>query len=142
MPRITPSLWFDSDGEEATEFYVSILPKSQVRHVSRYGEGGMRAAGTAMTVDFVLDGQPYTAINGGPAHACFTEAISFRISCADQDEVDYHWTRLVEGGSEGPCGWLKDRYACPGRSFRPRWASRSATPTLAGRAAPRKRCSR
>jgi predicted 3-demethylubiquinone-9 3-methyltransferase (glyoxalase superfamily) len=110
MPTITPSLWFDTDGEEAAEFYVSVFPNSQIRHVSRYGEGGMRPAGTVMAVDFVLDGQPYTAINGGPAHAGFSEAISYRISCADQDEVDYYWTRLVEGGSEGPCGWLKDRY--------------------------------
>jgi predicted 3-demethylubiquinone-9 3-methyltransferase (glyoxalase superfamily) len=109
MPRITPNLWFDTESQEAAEFYVSIFPNSQVTNVTHYGEAGPRAAGMVLTVDFVLDGQEYTAINGGPEFT-FDEAISLLINCADQDEVDYYWTKLSEGGEEGPCGWLKDRY--------------------------------
>jgi predicted 3-demethylubiquinone-9 3-methyltransferase (glyoxalase superfamily) len=109
MPRITPSLWFDTDGEDAAEFYVSVFPNSKITHVSHYGEAGPRPAGTVLTVDFELDGQRYTAINGGPQFT-FSEAISLQISCADQAEVDHYWDALSEGGSEGPCGWLKDRY--------------------------------
>ncbi len=104
MPRITPNLWFDSESKDAAEFYVSVFPNSQITNVSHYGE-----AGTVLTVDFQLDGQEYTAINGGP-HFTFSEAISLLISCADQDEVDYYWSTLSEGGEEGQCGWLKDRY--------------------------------
>ena len=109
MPRITPNLWFDTESEKAAEFYVSVFPNSKIRNVSHYGEAGPRQAGTVLTVDFVLDGQEYTAINGGPQFT-FNEAISLLINCADQDEVDYYWTKLSEGGEEGPCGWLKDRY--------------------------------
>jgi predicted 3-demethylubiquinone-9 3-methyltransferase (glyoxalase superfamily) len=109
MPRITPNLWFDTNGEEAAEFYVSVFPNSEITNVSYYGEAGPRPAGTVLTVDFVLDGQEYTAIDGGPEFT-FDEAISLLINCADQDEVDYYWTKLSEGGEEGPCGWLKDRY--------------------------------
>jgi predicted 3-demethylubiquinone-9 3-methyltransferase (glyoxalase superfamily) len=109
MPSITPNLWFDSESEEAAEFYVSVFPNSQIRNVSHYGEDMHRPAGTVLTVDFTLDGQDYTAINGGPEFT-FSEAISLQISCADQDEVDHYWNRLSEGGEEGPCGWLKDRY--------------------------------
>jgi predicted 3-demethylubiquinone-9 3-methyltransferase (glyoxalase superfamily) len=109
MPRITPNLWFDIQSEEAAEFYVSVFPNSEVRKISYYGEAGPRPAGTVLTVEFVLDGQEFTAINGGPQFT-FDEAISFLISCADQDEIDYYWTKLSEGGEEGPCGWLKDRY--------------------------------
>ncbi|MEU0372622.1 VOC family protein [Streptomyces sp. NPDC006283] len=109
MPRITPNLWFDTQGEEAAEFYVSVFPNSEIKHISYYGEAGPRAAGTVLTVDFVLDGQEYTAINGGPEFV-FDEAISLLINCADQEEVDYYWEKLGEGGQEGPCGWLKDKY--------------------------------
>ncbi|MFI1258178.1 VOC family protein [Streptomyces netropsis] len=109
MPRITPSLWFDTEGKEAAEFYVSVFPNSEISRVTFYGEAGPREAGTVLTVEFVLDGQPYTAINGGPDFT-FDEAISFQIDCADQDEVDYYWAKLSEGGAEGPCGWLKDKY--------------------------------
>ena len=109
MPRITPNLWFDTEGENAAEFYVSVFPNSRITHVSHYGEAGPRPAGTVLTVDFELDGQRYTAINGGPEFT-FSEAISLQISCADQAEVDHFWNALSEGGSEGPCGWLKDRY--------------------------------
>jgi len=109
MPRITPNLWFDTESKEAAEFYVSVFPNSEIRNVSHYGEAGPREAGMVLTVDFVLDGQEFTAINGGPEFT-FDEAISLLINCADQDEVDYYWTKLSEGGAEGQCGWLKDRY--------------------------------
>lgn len=109
MPRITPNLWFDNQGQEAAEFYVSVFPNSRITNITYYGEAGPGPAGTPMTVDFVLDGQEHTAINGGPLFT-FDEAISLLINCADQDEVDYYWSKLSEGGEEGPCGWLKDRY--------------------------------
>lgn len=104
-----PHLWFDTEGQEAAEFYVSVFPNSEIRSVSYFGEAGPRPAGTVLTVDFVLDGQEYTAINGGPQFT-FDEAISLLVNCADQDEIDHYWTRLAEGGEEGRCGWLKDRY--------------------------------
>lgn len=109
MPQITPNLWFDTQGREAAEFYVSVFPNSKITNVSYYNEAGPRPAGTVLTVDFLLDGQPYTAINGGPQFR-FDEAISLLINCADQDEVDYYWEKLSEGGEEGQCGWLKDRF--------------------------------
>ena len=109
MPRITPNLWFDTESEEAAEFYVSVFPNSEITTVTRYGEAGPREAGMVLTVEFVLDGQEYVAINGGPQFS-FSEAISLMVNCADQDEVDYYWGALSEGGEEGPCGWLKDRY--------------------------------
>ena len=109
MPSITPNLWFDTDGEEAAEFYVSVFPNSKITNVTHYSEAGPREAGTVMTVDFVLDGQEFTAINGGPEFT-FSESVSFLINCADQEEVDYYWSKLSNGGEEGPCGWLKDRY--------------------------------
>ncbi len=107
--KITPSLWFDTEAEEAAEFYVSVFKNSRIVNVARYTEAGPRPAGTVMTVEFELDGQRFTGINGGPQFT-FDEAISFQISCADQDEVDYYWDRLTEGGSEGQCGWCKDRF--------------------------------
>lgn len=109
MPGITPNLWFDTEGEEAAEFYVSVFPNSKIKNVTHYGEAGPREAGTVMTVDFVLDGQDFTAINGGPEFH-FDEAISLLVNCADQDEVDYYWAKLGDGGEEVQCGWLKDRY--------------------------------
>ena len=109
MTRITPCLWFDTEGEEAATFYVSLFKNSRITEVSRYGEAGPRAAGTVMVVSFELDGQPFTALNGGPEFT-FSEAISFQIDCQSQEEVDYYWDGLTAGGEEGPCGWLKDRY--------------------------------
>jgi predicted 3-demethylubiquinone-9 3-methyltransferase (glyoxalase superfamily) len=109
MPRITPNLWFDTEGQEAAEFYVSIFPNSDVTNIFYYGEAGPGPAGTVLTVDFTLDGQPYTAINGGPMFR-FNEAISLLVNCADQAEVDYYWAKLGDGGQESQCGWLKDRY--------------------------------
>jgi predicted 3-demethylubiquinone-9 3-methyltransferase (glyoxalase superfamily) len=109
MPNITSCLWFDTQGEDAANFYASVFPNSHIVNVSRYGEAGPRPAGSVMTVDFELDGRPFMALNGGPEFT-FNEAVSFVIDCADQDEVDYYWTKLSEGGEEGPCGWLKDRF--------------------------------
>jgi predicted 3-demethylubiquinone-9 3-methyltransferase (glyoxalase superfamily) len=110
MPRITPNLWFDTEGLEAAEFYVSVFPNSKITDVTYYGEAGPGPAGTVLTVDFVLDGQEYTAINGGPQFT-FDEAISLLVHCADQDEVDYYWNALTaDGGEESQCGWLKDKF--------------------------------
>jgi predicted 3-demethylubiquinone-9 3-methyltransferase (glyoxalase superfamily) len=110
MPnKIIPSLWFDTESEEAAAFYVSVFPNSRVVGVTRYPEGAPRAAGMVMTVELELDGQRFIGINGGPEFT-FSEAISFQIECADQEEVDRYWSVLSDGGSEGPCGWLKDRF--------------------------------
>ena len=109
MPTITPNLWFDTRGLEAAEYYVSVFPNSKIVNVTHYSEAGPREAGTVMTVDFVLDGQPFTAINGGPEFT-FDEAVSLLIECADQDEVDHYWAKLTDGGEESQCGWLKDRF--------------------------------
>ena len=109
MPTITPNLWFDTRGLEAAEYYVSVFPNSKIVNVTHYNEAGPREAGTVMTVDFVLDGQPFTAINGGPEFT-FDEAVSLLIECADQDEVDHYWDKLTDGGEESQCGWLKDRF--------------------------------
>ena len=109
MTEISPCLWFDTDGEDAANFYVSVFPNSKILDVARYGEAGPRDAGTVMTVSFELDGKKFTALNGGPEFS-FTEAISFQVSCTSQDEVDAYWSKLAEGGEEGPCGWLKDRF--------------------------------
>ena len=106
---ITTCLWFDTQGEEAAEFYCSVIPSSRVTEVQRYGPGAPRPEGTAMTVAFELDGKPYIALNGGPGYT-FNEAISLQIACKDQAEVDHYWDTLGAGGELGPCGWLKDRY--------------------------------
>jgi predicted 3-demethylubiquinone-9 3-methyltransferase (glyoxalase superfamily) len=109
MPRTTPCLWFDTQAKDAAEFYCSVFPNSRITQVQHYGEAGPREAGMVMVVEFELDGQPYQALNGGPEFR-FDEAISFDIRCADQAELDHYWSKLGEGGQEGPCGWLKDRF--------------------------------
>ena len=109
MPSMRPCLWFDTQGEEAAKFYTAVFPNSRIRGISHYGEAGPRPAGDVMTVDFELDGQKFVALNGGPDFT-FNEAISFQVSCESQSEVDAFWRELSEGGEEGPCGWLKDRY--------------------------------
>lgn len=106
---ITPCLWFDTQALEAAEFYTSVFPNSAVDRVTRYGEAGPGPAGSVMTVSFTLDGRAFLGLNGGPRFS-FDEAVSFVVDCATQDEVDTYWERLCEGGSPGPCGWLKDRY--------------------------------
>jgi predicted 3-demethylubiquinone-9 3-methyltransferase (glyoxalase superfamily) len=109
MEKITPFLWFDTQAEEAASFYTSIFKNSRIVNVSRYGDAGPGPKGTAMTVEFDLDGKRFIGLNGGP-HFKFTEAVSFSVACADQNEVDYFWARLSEGGKESQCGWLKDKY--------------------------------
>lgn len=109
MPTITPSLWFDNNLEEAAEFYISIFPNSSIESIERYTEAGPGTPGDVVAGTFVLDGTRFIGINGGPAFS-FTEAVSFTIDCKDQDEVDYYWNRLVDGGEESQCGWLKDRF--------------------------------
>jgi predicted 3-demethylubiquinone-9 3-methyltransferase (glyoxalase superfamily) len=110
MPRkITPNLWFDTEAEEAARFYTSVFNESRIVNVTRYPEDAPREAGMVMTVEFELDGERFVGINGGSQFK-FDEAVSFQIDCETQDEVDYYWERLSEGGEEGPCGWLKDRF--------------------------------
>ena len=109
MPKITPCLWFDDQAEDAANFYTSVFPSSRIVDVDRYGEAGPRPAGMVMIVTFELDGQLFTALNGGPEFT-IDEAISFEVSCETQEEVDHYWSKLSEGGEEGPCGWLKDKF--------------------------------
>ena len=112
--RIAPCLWFDTEAEDAAKFYCAVFDNSKIKTVSHYGEEGHdihhMPAGAVMAVEFELDGQTFSALNGGPLFK-FSEAISFQIRCQDQSEVDYFWTKLTaDGGEEGPCGWLKDRF--------------------------------
>jgi predicted 3-demethylubiquinone-9 3-methyltransferase (glyoxalase superfamily) len=109
MQKITPWLWFDTEAEEAANFYVSVFQNSRILDVSRYGEAGPRPAGMVMTVAFELDGQAFAALNGGPEFS-FNESVSFLVDCETQDEVDRFWKELSDGGEQGPCGWLKDKY--------------------------------
>jgi predicted 3-demethylubiquinone-9 3-methyltransferase (glyoxalase superfamily) len=114
IKAITPCLWFDSEAEEAAKFYTSIFKNSSIGQVSRYGKEGFefhgKQPGTAMVVTFKLNGQDFQALNGGPLFK-FSEAISFSISCDTQEEIDYYWSKLLEGGGqEQACGWLKDRF--------------------------------
>lgn len=109
MQKITPCLWFDTQGEEAANFYTAIFDNSKIVDIARYGAAGPGPQGSVMTVLFELDGQRFVALNGGPQFT-FDEAISFQVGCETQEEVDYFWSRLSEGGQEGPCGWLKDKF--------------------------------
>jgi predicted 3-demethylubiquinone-9 3-methyltransferase (glyoxalase superfamily) len=109
MQTLTPCLWFDTEGEDAANFYTSIFPNSRIVETAYYGSAGPRDEGTVMTVEFELDGQRFVALNGGPGFM-FNEAISFQVDCGNQDEVDRYWEKLGEGGEHGPCGWLKDRF--------------------------------
>jgi predicted 3-demethylubiquinone-9 3-methyltransferase (glyoxalase superfamily) len=109
MQRITPFLWFDGKAEEAARFYCSIFKNSKIKSVAHYGEGAPGPKGKVMIVEFELDGQAITALNGGPQFP-FTEAISLVVNCKDQREIDYYWKKLTEGGKEVQCGWLKDKY--------------------------------
>ena len=109
MQKITPCLWFDTEGEEAARFYTSVFPNSRILEIARNGDAGPRPEGTVMTVNFELDGHEFVALNGGPEFT-FSEAVSFQVNCETQDEVDTYWSTLSEGSEEGPCGWLKDRF--------------------------------
>jgi predicted 3-demethylubiquinone-9 3-methyltransferase (glyoxalase superfamily) len=108
--KIIPNLWFDMVAEEAARYYVSVFPNSQILATSRYTEGGPGPVGEVMVVEFELDGVRFAGINGGPQFT-FDEAVSFQITCADQEEIDYYWDTFVgDGGEEGPCGWVKDKF--------------------------------
>jgi len=111
--QITPCLWFDNQAEEAAIFYTSVFDNSKIENISRYGKEGFeihgQKEGTALTVAFEINGQTFTALNGGPVFK-FTEAISFQVFCQTQEEIDYYWSNLTEGGEEGQCGWLKDKF--------------------------------
>jgi predicted 3-demethylubiquinone-9 3-methyltransferase (glyoxalase superfamily) len=113
MPRITPFLWFDSNAEEAVNFYTSIFKNSRIVSVTRYNDEAAKVSGrqkgSVMTIAFQIEGQDFTALNGGHAFS-FTPAISFVVNCQTQEEVDHYWDRLTEGGEEVQCGWLKDKY--------------------------------
>ncbi|PFG18686.1 VOC family protein [Serinibacter salmoneus] len=125
MPTLTPCLWFDGVAEEAAEYYVTVFPRSHIDAISHYPQGAPYPAGTVLTVDFTLDGQRFVALNAGKEFT-FSEAISFQIACQDQAEVDYYWDTLTaEGGQEGVCGWLKDRYGVS-------WQIEPAAPVFTG----------
>jgi predicted 3-demethylubiquinone-9 3-methyltransferase (glyoxalase superfamily) len=109
LSKITPCLWFDTEGEAAANLYTSIFKNSRIVQVTRYGSAGPRPEGMVMMVTFELDGQEFIALNGGPEFT-FDEAISFQVNCESQAEIDDFWAKLSEGGSEGPCGWLKDKF--------------------------------
>jgi predicted 3-demethylubiquinone-9 3-methyltransferase (glyoxalase superfamily) len=107
--KITPNLWFDTEAEDAANYYISVFGNGRIVNVARYPEGSPGPAGTVMTVEWELNGQRFVGINGGPQFK-FDEAVSFQINCDTQDEVDYYWDKLSEGGEEGQCGWLKDKF--------------------------------
>ena len=109
MQKITPFLWFDNQAEEAVNFYTSIFKNSKIGSTSRYGEAGPGQAGSVMVMEFEIEGQKYTALNGGPIFK-FTPAISFFVNCTSQEEVDYYWEKLSQGGEKSQCGWLEDKY--------------------------------
>jgi len=111
--KIAPCLWFDTQAEEAAKFYTSVFENSRIKQISRYGNAGRevhgKEPGSVMVVEFEIEGQTFTALNGGP-HFKFNEAVSFQVMCDTQDEIDRFWSKLSQGGQEGQCGWLKDKY--------------------------------
>ncbi|MBI2417849.1 MAG: VOC family protein [Ignavibacteriales bacterium] len=109
MQKITPFLWFDNNAEEAISFYTSVFKDSQIKFITRHGEGAPVPTGTVMTASILLNGQEFMLLNGGPMYK-FTPAISFFVKCADQEEIDYFWEKLTEGGTEVQCGWLTDKF--------------------------------
>ena len=113
IQMIAPCLWYDTQAEEAADFYTSIFDNSRILRILHYNEAGFeihgKPAGSVLTVEFELNGQRFTALNGGPQFK-FSEAISLEVTCETQQEIDYYWDKLVEGGEEGPCGWLKDKF--------------------------------
>ena len=122
MQKITPFLWFDNNAEEAANFYVSVFKNSKILNVARYSDAGPGPKGSVMTVEFEINGQEFVALNAGPTFK-FTEAISFVVNCETQEEVDYYWERLSEGGEKSHCGWLKDKFGL----------SWQVTPTILGK---------
>ena len=124
MQKINPCLWFDDKAEEAAKFYVSIFKNSKLGNITRYGEAGAevsgRPTGSVMTVTFEIEGQEFVALNGGP-HFKFSEAISFMVKCETQKEIDEMWEKLSQGGKEGQCGWLTDKYGLSWQIVSPVW---------------------
>jgi predicted 3-demethylubiquinone-9 3-methyltransferase (glyoxalase superfamily) len=124
MQKITPCLWFEDAAEEAARFYVSIFTRSKLGAIAYYGEAGAKVSGrpkgSVMTVTFEIEGQEFVALNGGPMFT-FTEAVSFMVKCSSQAEIDEMWSKLSEGGEEGPCGWLKDKYGLSWQIVVPEW---------------------
>jgi len=124
MQKINPCLWFDDKAEEAAKFYVSIFKNSKLGNITRYGEAGAKVSGrpkgSVMTTTFEIEGQEFVALNGGP-HFKFSEAISFMVKCETQKEIDEMWEKLSQGGKEGPCGWLKDKYCLSWQIVSPVW---------------------
>ena len=124
MQKITPCLWFDNQAEEAVNYYVSIFKNSKIGNMTRYGEAGAtvsgRPKGSVMTVTFEIEGQEFVALNGEP-HFTFSEAISLMVKCETQKEIDEMWEKLSQGGEEGPCGWLKDKYGLSWQIVSPEW---------------------
>jgi predicted 3-demethylubiquinone-9 3-methyltransferase (glyoxalase superfamily) len=116
MPKITACLWFDGQAEQAANFYVSVFKNARITQISRFGEGTPMPAGTVMVVAFEIENQSFTALNGGPQYT-FSEATSFQVPCETQEEIDYYWNKLTEGGQPGPCGWLKDRFGVSWQVF-------------------------
>lgn len=119
-PKITPCLWFDSQAEEAAKFYTSVFKNGKIGKITRFGKEGFeihgRPEGSVMTVEFEINGQTFTALNGGPVFK-FNEAISLQVPCETQEEIDYYWNKLSEGGDKGQCGWLKDKYGLSWQVF-------------------------
>lgn len=124
MQKITPCLWFDDKAEEAAKFYVSIFKHSKLGNITRYGDAGAevsgRPKGSVMTVTFEIEGQEFVALNGGPLFK-FTEATSFMVKCETQKDIDEMWEKLSQGGEEGQCGWLKDKYGLSWQIVSPEW---------------------
>ena len=124
MQKLTPCLWFDDKAEEAAKFYVSIFKNAKLGPITRYGEAGANVSGrpkdSVMTVTFEIEGQEFVALNGGPLFK-FTEAVSFMVKCTSQAEIDEMWSKLSDGGEEGPCGWLKDKYGLSWQIVVPAW---------------------
>ena len=125
--KLTPCLWYDTQAEEATKFYCSIFKNSKITSISRFPDAGQdvhgKPAGSVMVAAFEIDGQPFTALNGGPQYK-FTEAVSFQVACDNQEEIDYFWSKLTEGGEAGSCGWLKDKFGLSWQVFPsalPKW---------------------
>jgi predicted 3-demethylubiquinone-9 3-methyltransferase (glyoxalase superfamily) len=116
MPKITACLWFNGQAEDAANFYVSVFKNSRITQISRFGDGGPMPAGTVMVVAFEIENQSFTALNGGPQYT-FSEATSFQVPCETQDEINYYWDKLSDGGQPGPCGWLKDKFGVSWQVF-------------------------
>jgi predicted 3-demethylubiquinone-9 3-methyltransferase (glyoxalase superfamily) len=136
MDIITPCLWFDTESEDAAAFYTSIFENSRIVEVGHYTDAGPRPAGSVMVVAFEINGQRFTALNGGPQFK-HSEAISFQLPCESQEEVDHYWERLTDGGEEGPCGWVRDRFGVSWQVFPKRMIEllSDADPAVAQRAA-------